>query len=217
MNDIEIMEYLRNTKNLTLKEIGDIFCISRERVRQLIGNSGNKKSKRTKSKILNQGNEKLSNAELSKSLGLCEVTVSRYRRDILHKRDSNPEAFDVCNSILDMFSQNFGISGNWFPSKSHIVSLGGVLCKVLISKSSWNGGTKNKTSMYRFNTGHGVWGKHDVEFYILYIKPEDSYFVIPAEIAKPFIAFCWPYKKGKQSNWQQYHNRWDLVVDKISS
>ncbi len=42
---IIMMQHMREKRRMTLKEIGDEFDISRERVRQLIGNTGRRNSK----------------------------------------------------------------------------------------------------------------------------------------------------------------------------
>lgn len=82
------MEYLRFDKLLTLAQIGEIYGISRERVRQLIGNTGKDFiGKIRKQQVFELPN--LTNNELAEKLNLSYETVCKYRSGTRHAIEKN--------------------------------------------------------------------------------------------------------------------------------
>lgn len=76
------MKELRFSEGWTLQRIADHYDITRERVRQILGNTGRISNRRTDK--LTDGEflaqtAHMSNAELAELLGLAEKTVANYR------------------------------------------------------------------------------------------------------------------------------------------
>lgn len=86
---------LRQSKKWTLQKIADKYGISRERVRQIIGNSGpkydgilvskyNSKYSFLRDKNWQRRNADKTNKEISIELGVPQATISRFRGKIRH-------------------------------------------------------------------------------------------------------------------------------------
>ena len=84
------IERLRFEEGLTLQEIGDRFDISRERVRQVVGNTGWIANKKRIAYVRSQIGK--TNQELVKETGLSINTISRYRGDLHHMAGTDTES-----------------------------------------------------------------------------------------------------------------------------
>lgn len=215
-NRIEQMKYLRFTELKTLQEIGNIFGISRERVRQLIGNSPCVCKQRINKAIKDFPNKTF--AEIAEMLGLSEAYVKMtqpYKREKLS------------------FDSHVG-RGSWVEDEiANQLNRLGFICELQNHKGSYDilidhkirADVKSdfdysksptlhvKSHQWRFQVRKNEKRK-DCDFYICVIVPSWDVFIIPSKNIPEnvfCIQFCWPTTSPRQSNWQQYHNRFDLL------
>ncbi len=203
---------LRYVAKLTLQEIADKFGISRERVRQRIGNSGftATQARVKKNKKLYEQFKHLSNSALKKAMGL--KTANRYRDDSRHAIEGGDlqigaEAEEAVSKKLS----RIGFKNTLMPHFHCFDILLDNGIKVDVKSSDPMTTTKTISSCYTFQTKKGVKGNY-CDFLILYLRDVQEYFVVPMKDAGNIIRFCFPEPDwGKKSKWHQYHNRFDLL------
>jgi hypothetical protein len=106
---------LRFTENWTLQEIATKYGISRERVRQMVGNSGaGYRQRKIKAYVVN--NKDKTNREISLELGVTKGYLGRYRHDHRHAIDGgNLEMGARWEEIVSKILIDHGINNTLMP------------------------------------------------------------------------------------------------------
>lgn len=221
------MQKLRFEKNWTLQDIATRFDISRERVRQIIGNTGttgarNQKMVKKQKKILSLANRPdLSNQQIAEATGASVESVVAYRSrrniKIRHKiNGGSAERGAVMEEWVSKLMTGLGIGNKLMPHiHPYDIELSNGLrvdvksCRPL--KASID------TPLYSFNvrSRHHRHNKQ-TDMFVLVAENEAGkreVFIVPKESlhsSNTPIRFCWPPSK-RVSKWHQYHNRFDLL------
>lgn len=211
----EEMKELRNN-DWTLQAIADKYGISRERVRQIIGNTSFTAtfSKTRKNWAIYEENKNESNSALSKMMGISKHRVSSiFRRyePIRHKLDLGDvkKGYETEN-IVSQKLLSLGIKNTLMPNFHPFDMLLDNGLKVDV-KSSNPISCSVKTSQYSFRTRKYEKGNY-CDFFILYLIDVKEFFVVPDSVAGGIIRFAFPEAiHGRKSKWLQYHNRFDLL------
>jgi hypothetical protein len=209
MDRVQEMRRMRFEESKTLQEIADRYGISRERVRQILGNSGQValgKKRRTYNE-----NKHLSNSILSGLLGIVKRSIYNYRNGERHEIDGGYAKIGADTEVVvskKLFS--LGIGNKLMPHMHtfDILLDNGIKIDV---KSSNPMPMSRLSPMYNFATG--VYRKgHYCDFLILFLQDAKEFFVVPDREITGIIRFCWPESDyGKKSKWLDYHNRFDLL------
>ena len=210
------MILLRQEKLWTLQMIGDKFGVSRERVRQIIGNTGNGyKSKRTR-RIARSMLDK-TNEEVAKIAGVSDSRISSYRSDIRHAVEPNSP---------------IGVGVEWEEWAAETIEANGYSATlmpihhpfdILVDNSvrvdvKYRNDSKLPPSQVNYVNPKWTFatkGKHnryDILFCITYYK---DVFVIPTNAipeGRLDVSFCFPTTRPEIGKYQQYHNRYDLLA-----
>lgn len=198
----------------TLEDIGNIYHISRERVRQIIGNTGVYFISNIARRIHVDSSMTVKDLD-----GLLYGRGRKILRDKLKKihhaisggagKDGQEIEWLVSEKL-----KSIGLENELMPLRHpfDIQLKNGIRIDV---KATW---TKSITSpfqkneMYRF----GVKKKRKAgacDFYICYIAPHNVFFVIPEKEVNlsNFLYISYPEPKRSWSKWQDYENRFDLL------
>lgn len=200
---------LRHEEGLTLQEIGSKFNLSRERVRQIIGNTG--KDFMAKQALKNIGIENLENMT-SKDVSLVDGTKTLIRKihgKIHHKNfGGGSEAEDlVSKKLTDMGFKNKQMH---FLCSYDIELDNGT--RIDVKHTAYNEGKILSQGYagptYQFR--NMKYGK-DCDFFICVVSNEE-WFIIPAgKIRTNDIRIPWPQCGKKPSKWHKYINDFDLL------
>jgi len=208
---------LRFDEGWTNTRIGEKFGISRERVRQIIGNTGNLAHKmRMDSRsdyILSQPHK--TNGELSEELGVGRATISGERSHVRHAIEFGTDAartgFAWEEWAHDYLFQN-GIDNvlQNFRAPYDIIALDNVFIDVKVATKPCQTSPFLKSTQYHFqpNNRH-----NEADIYMLIIGPTEDVFIVPAKKIENMghVYFCWPSKRPEIGKLQKYHNRLDLI------
>ena len=210
---IETMKYLRDVGGKTLQEIADIYGVSRERIRQIIGNTGLVAGKMKFEKRVNfiSSHANLTNSQISEEIGLPKTQVAHYRFGARHKLSDGAvkrgaEAEDYISNILDANNINHKLMPH--HNRFDILLENGKRVDV---KAAYKIG--NSPSLYRGRYNFKIMDIEQADYYICIIMETKDIFIIPAsEIPKNSykVAFPWP-PKNKRSKYKKYHNNFDLL------
>lgn len=217
MSRREKMMQLRFDERLTLAEIGQEFGISRERVRQIIGNTGY-----VLSEVLEERNEEIRSSisatpALAKKYGLSEgrVSVIRSGRNYHLIASGNRRKGEIAERYVNWALNKNGISNELMPTGHPFDIL--ALDKVRIDVKGAFTASKTKdyaSPLWRFHIGKNRRGKY-CDMFICVIWDTKECFIIPDSVLKRDqgnIYFCWPTKRPTMGKYQKYLNRWDLIT-----
>ena len=213
MNTVKELERLRYEEKMTLQEIADLQDppVTRERIRQIIGNTGNGFKSRRLSEFVNSHPE-MTNDEICNELGVERGTVTKYRDGGRHaigggwlKVGAEIEEY-VSNKMHEK-----GIPNELMPHfhPFDILLENGLKVDVKSSECRQLG----RTYGYHFNTGEDRRGENYADFFICVLRETMEMFVIPATETRGNgtpIRFMFPPSK-KPSKFHQYHEAWDLL------
>jgi hypothetical protein len=204
---------LRLEQRRTLQSIASKYGISRERVRQIVGNTGYIGQEIRDEYIKSQRGK--TNDELAEELGLSFVTISRKRSNIHHAVSSDCRPVFVGHKWEEWAHYHLlknGIKNKLMGYKSpyDIMALGNIFIDVKVTTKTSPTSNKIKSPQYRFrpNINH-----NKADLYMLIIAPTEDVFIVPDEIIGNMqqVAFCWPSKRPEIGKIQKYHNRLDLI------
>ena len=228
-NRIQQMKVLRFEKHFSLQKIADTYGISRERVRQILGNSGPSYGGFTSSHVdldLRKQTARelcgLSNYEVAKRLGVSSQTVSNYRGDKRHEISRGTASYSgfVAEEFVSSYLYEKGIP-NKLMSLNHsfdILLFNGIKVDVkYCAKIVNNSPSRLKfgsliSPMWRFQIKKDR--KNDCDFFICVTK-EWEIFVIPFNTIPPkanMIFFCWPTLRPEIGKYQKFKDRFDLLL-----
>lgn len=219
---IEAIQYMRFTQNRTLQEIGDHYGISRERVRQILGNTGDiVVRQRTKEKVefiqnsTHQTNDQLEKNLFSKFGIKFGGRLYKIRSTTRHAISGG--AFGQGTEAEDLVSEklnSMGIRNEQMPHH-HPFDIKLANGKTIDVKAAFRPCVTSKAqtnTMYRFGVGKDRRGDY-CDFFICYIKPTEDFFIIPNENVNMVqtLYINWPTPERSWAGWEEYHNRWDLL------
>ena len=213
MNRVNEMLTLRFTERWTLQNIAEKFGISRERVRQIIGNTGAGFVTQKRKEIF-ESNKKLSNLKLSKLMGISPSAVTGGYRDG-ERHEIEGGALQIGTEMEEYVSRLLtqkGIAHKLMPHHHTFDILIGK--NIRVDVKSARPLSRAQAPTYSFNTSQDQRGKY-ADFFICITSDTKEVFVIPANEtrgnATP-IRFAFPEADyGRKSKWLKYHNRFDLL------
>lgn len=205
----EEMRRLRFQEQLTIQEIADKYGISRERVRQIIGNTGaGYKQKRRKAFV--KSHPEMTNDVIASAIGCSEGTISQYRNGQRHalKGGNIKRGADVENAVSSILSLN-GVANELMPHHHPFDILVGNGKRLEVKSSFKMMKPKSaKCAYYSFNTGRKS-RIGNCDFFALVIVPTMDIFIVPSSEVTYQIHIIYPAKT--KTKWEQYHNRFDLL------
>lgn len=226
----EIRE-LRFKQKWTLNKIAIFFGVSRERIRQIVGNSGNIGRNKVLPKVARrimadkELQDKISledtNKEVIEKLGISNGVIFRLRRGTRHAHASEQTAYGM--SIEEEVSRiliSHGIENKLMPTNHpyNIELADGRRVEVKSRKSTIMRTESGKQNFY-FSLFHDSKRNNKAsdraEFFILVLPNDYGLFVVPSckipERTKG-ISFCYPEGEGtRKSKFWQYRDRFDLL------
>ena len=210
---------LRYEGMLTPIEIAAQFGVSRERVRQIIGNSGRLKYLVLKDDEWMRNNAHRTNQELAEELGVNQSTLSIYRGKYRHAvLSSYPIGTGIeWEEKISARLTEMGIENELMPFRHpfDILAHGKVRIDV---KASY--GLKTPTSkgirspQYVFN----VRKVEAADIFVFVMIPINEVFVVPSYAIhrkSKLIFICWPSKYPKAGKYSRFHEAWDLIEANI--
>lgn len=215
------MEHLRFNLGWTLQAIADKFGISRERVRQKLGNTGQVHHKVTfeKRTEIAKKNQKLSSQKLAKLLGIQPGNLSQFRdTSVRHEIEGGwaaigTEMENYASRVLNHHGIKHQLMGH-----HHVFDIlldNGL--RIDVKSSDPIKGITKIASTYSFRTSQETRGNY-ADFFLCITRDTKEIFIIPASETRGNstpIRFSWPNpRSGIKSKFHQYHNRFDLLKGK---
>jgi hypothetical protein len=221
----EMLE-LRYGQKWTLDKIGIKFGISRERVRQILGNTGYmgesrvdpRKARRSVQieEIKASMSPDKTNQEVIDETGLPESLISSLRAGTRHaiKDGKASDGMQVENKVSATLTDN-GIKNKLMPNKHHhdIELPDGRRVEVKARLATIQRTPEGKEK-YHFTLVKNGAARERAEFFVL-VSPYDTFVVPSCEIPDKTVAidFCYPETDSgrRKSKYWQYRNRFDLL------
>jgi len=202
---IAYLKYLRFEKYQTLDEIGRKVGVSRERIRQIIGNSGYIIPEWKHGVI--KKNPDRTNEELAEMLGYEPGSIASVRGNTFHKDKQG--RYDWIIHVGE-FLESLGHSVEYKPYRVpyDILLNGKTKIKIALARR-WNHSERYGlvSDAYRFHLRSGS------DFTIGVALEYGDIFVFPKVEFGRVIRFVWPSNPHKSvSKWAQYHNRWEMIT-----
>lgn len=202
------MERMRNS-GMTLQQIGDKFNVCRERVRQIIGNTGTSFLRKRGDEILRKMPESeihnLSRQDWIKCGGMKEAWW-KVGAKIHHKLNGKSLSLGQNGErYVSKTLAGLGIKNNLAGFRSHFdIALD---CGKTIDVKTCNSPKirrKSVSKQWSFNVKKKS-GKY-ADFFALVIWPTKEIFIIPSNLALKYIhiQFCWPTTKPTMAKWAKY-------------
>jgi hypothetical protein len=219
-----IMRLMRDFAGLSLGEIGSKFGgLSRERVRQIIGNTGNipLSSRTDKVERIRSSDYIQTNHDVADTLGISVSTVGKYRVG-LPKRIANDKSAGRIGQVWEEWAvgilSDMGMKCEVMPPKNSgydlIVNGWRVDVKACLTpKKSPSIMDKVINPAYRFGVNKPI-GEARGDFYLFIIADTKEVFVVPHDVVPPGteqVVFCWPTARPSIGKYQKFHNRFDLL------
>jgi plasmid maintenance system antidote protein VapI len=216
------MVNMRFSERKSLQEIADKYQISRERVRQIIGNTGRDIIPNVAEK-LNQIDDisPYTNQELAEQFGVCPSSISAKlngRRHAIKKSKSAAYAGYIGEEIISRKLTKRGFDcklngGHRFDATiNELVNVDFKTC----NKPLYPPSSKHKSPWYSFGTRNK--DIENIDFFIVYLKPTNDLFIVPQSIIgnKDAMRFTWPTLRPSIGKIQRFRNRFDLIWDLIA-
>lgn len=220
---VESIQNMRFVQNRTLKEIGDHYGITRERVRQILGNTGHEAYRaRIQEKVSFIENSKdkttvqLVNA-LNKKFGkgIAQQTLHSIRAKFRHAIADGlrGKGTEIENLVAKKLT-SLGIKNTLMPHNHpfDIQLPNGRRIDVKSTFREARTSPSQRHTMYHFSIGKDTRGNY-CDFFICYIEPTNDFFVIPNHklgmVNSLYIS--WPTPERNWAGWDEYHNRWELL------
>ena len=211
------MEWMRFDSGFTLQEIGDKFDLSRERVRQILGNTGHLSSE-YRIKQIKEAPPDISNQGLGDSLGVGSLYVGRLREG-WHIIDGVSGA--AAGNGWEKWASNIlterGYTVELQPLGSHFDILLNELIKIDVKSSSAlmppSLVGRSINPRYTFHTRKCL-EREPIDIYFCIANETKDVFIIPycdLPMPKMSMQFTWPTARPKIGKYQKYHNRYDLL------
>jgi hypothetical protein len=212
----DAMVELRFDKLWTLKNIGDKYGITKERVRQILGNTGAMCNVERNKKI---SNSTKSNGELAKIHNLSVNTVSQLRNgEVRHEvNGGNVQSGYRIENYVSKTMKNVNIPNTLMPNSHPFDMIAFDNIKIDVKgclTPQYVKGCVNPRWGFSMDTQRR--GKY-CDFFICVIWDTKDCFIIPFDVVgidAIRIYFCWPTNRPQIGKYQKYLNRWDLLWQK---
>lgn len=214
--DFEI-ERLRFEEGWKLQKIADKYDITRERVRQIVGNTGYLFAQLRHEEI-KDADPMESNQALAKRLNMKTSTISLHR-DGWHTVEGD-SVLAMGNgwekwAAVQMIKR--GHVAELQPLRSYFDILLDTHLKVDVKAATGNippsKQGRQKNPGYHFNLRKSE-ARKPVDFYFCIATETEDVFIVPYDklpMPKETLLFCWPTARPTLGKYQKYHNRWDLL------
>lgn len=214
---------LRHNEHWTLQEIANKYNVSRERIRQIIGNTGKGKGKIGRwfldDEFLLQIRN-LSDKEVAKLLNTSTATIRKHRNGTQRPQDiysGNPRIGQITEKLVSEKLLDVGINNKIVSNTKcgyDILTDGGIKIEVKSRILSSTPPSKNriKSPMWQFSI---VRNRHPIiADYYIFVVPTEDVFVVRSDLLKNRrdIAFCYPTLRPEISKWIKYRNNFDLLL-----
>ncbi len=208
----------------TLKEIGKLYDVSRERVRQIIGNTGHILADNIK-RTIEEFDITQSSETIARQTGLSVAQVADHRPRTWHLvKGTSPNANGIAmEKWVANLLQNMGYEVELMPFRSHYDILINQNLKADVKSASsiippsLKG--RAKSPRYSFKLRKSI-KREPIDFYILVTFDTRDVFIVPYDILpmpKKTLIFQWPSKRPKIGKYQKYHNRFDLIEEAVKN
>lgn len=211
----QVMLSLRYDHGWTLNEIGILFGVTRERVRQIIGNSGWMAAKYRKREVRAAPYE-VTNQQLADELGLTYATVSYLRAGIPKKAPSGSlrRIGQKCEERVEEKLESLGYTVEKMAPNAPFDLLVDGEIKIDVKYASTKPNPPSKSALnntqYQFKVeGHG---EKDLDFFVF--VAEDDMFVVPHSAVPrqmKYVCFVWPTDRPEIGKYQKYKDKWELL------
>jgi len=207
---------LRLEEGWTLQRIGDKYNITRERVRQIVGNTGYISTPRTEERnnFIKSQTEKTNN-ELSEELGISYQYISQIRGNTRHAIEKGNKSLTTgveWEEWAHEYLLKNKIENELQPIRSpyDIIALGNVFIDVKVATKPCETGKGLISPQYHF---HPNINHNKADIYMLIIAPLEDVFIIPAKLIENMdsVYFCWPTTRPEIGKLQKYYNRLDII------
>lgn len=216
------MHLLHFQNGWTMQEVGDKFGISRERVRQIIGNSRGARRKLTEALALSSNSAWTSTQSL---INLANRLVNRPVKSVVRKKIASVHHLPKTggylfsgivaeNRISEKLTEN-GVKHQLMPIRHpfDILTESGKRIDVKSTLKTWNT-PRGKTPFYRFAINKHR--KEACDYFILFYTPEEKMWIIPANLMPKvntvYISTDINDRSWDTSNrWNEWVNRFDLL------
>lgn len=212
---------LRDDKLYTLQQIADIYNISRERIRQIIGNTGRDfVTRKTEALLKSVDLTKLTTLQISELPGNSTLWKKEGAK-VRHLTATEGVEFEYyANEILN--SQ--GIKNKLMPSACPFDILAHNEIKIDVKHTDCdisNAPSQTKVIYPCYSIGH-LKGGNDCDFFFIFIPDKREFigyatFIIPSALVPKTkdtrIRIPWPRMTKKISKWHKYLNRFDLLLE----
>lgn len=201
---------LRVEEGKTLQEIADIFGVTRERIRQLIPNTGSRFITRwTESKI---NDFDLSTCNNIYNLPGSHTVWRKLWGKFRHKaKGGHIEKGQLYEEKASEMLNSMGISNKLMPTHHPFDILLDTGVRIDVKRSDFDVSslqTQNCVSP-TYPIANMKCGE-DCDFFFVFVP--DAIFIIPAsEVSTDRIRICYPQMGRKPSKWNQYKDRFDLL------
>jgi hypothetical protein len=210
---------MRFGEGKTLQEIANFYGVSRERVRQIIGNTGKDFTRKFVTEWVTPNENNTRESVLSLFPRGKGVLVEKLTK-IHHKIGGASSGLKNGNTSEKLTSNKLtelGIKNKLMPLR-HPFDILLYNKKTIDVKSAYTPcitSKKQTSTMYKFTVKKNKKGDY-CDFFIFHIAPTNDYFVIPNEIIGyvQYVYMTWP-ESGRgwnKQHLQQYKNRFDLLV-----
>lgn len=214
-NHIDEILHLRFIENWKLAEIAKKFGVSRQRIHQIIGNTGH-----TNNIIreIARSRPDLTNGELAQYLHRSAITISNYRGDLHHILEANSPAGK--GQTWEMWTadrlEEMGHKTELQKVHEEFDILVDDSIRVDVkSTESRLASPSDKCASPHWRFGVRKNRRDKTDFYVCVIGETKEAFIIPSSdipASRAAITLCWPTKRPTMSKWQKYYERWDLIT-----
>ena len=208
-------------KGMTLESIGKKYGLSRERVRQILGNQSHVADLR-REYVLRPENLRRTNSDLAKELCVSTDSVETYRRCYYYPSEKDRKhAFK--NDVVFWFVDQLKDRGFMWTEAKRTIG-GGIyitvydknLVNIHLSVSNFLDYKMYKEKCLYFRTGK----LKDVDCKLLVCIAAETHdiFAMPHSVVdgKKTVRFVWPNTYNHSVSFMvKYHNRWDIIEDAI--
>lgn len=205
---------LRNEKRMSLQEIANIYGITRERVRQIIGNTGRdiQKSKTAiRDAHIRQAIHK-TNDEIAEVTGLSIPIIRKARKGTHHAvmPDSPIGRGQEAEHFVSGKLSELGIDNKLMPLKHpfDILVNGSIRVDVKSAYTTVKTNPRIKSPQYHFVDRKGGVG---CDYFVCVIWLTKDSYIIPAHLMKRHLYICHPSGRPEIAKYSKYLNAWDLL------
>lgn len=207
---------LRFEKMLSLQEIGNLYGLTRERVRQIIGNTGYGFGEGHRNKQFILSYPERTNRELASVLGLSIEKVCRVRKNTVYQIDerSSVGRGQAATRMAQSLLETEGFKTELQPKGTPYNLLVDGRCRIRVCSANHpvdppSRKATKRSPLYQFNTTR-VTG---ADFCLFIITSTQDVFIVPTARVSgaSSVIFAWKPIHWHKRGYQQYHNRYDLI------